>query len=327
MEKLLDLLKTANVDISEADLNSVKAAFNEAVEARVQEQSKLIAEKADTFSEERIQEEVAKRVAEQKAIMEAITTKYCQKKALTIAKKADRKIAEQKKKLTAAAQKYIVEYFDVEFEKKYGEELEQIEENVLNKLDDYLEHVVNEEIDPSIIESIAINETYAPIISGIQSLFQEQYVPLNASGKKKVKELATEKAQLESSLRKQVDLNMELKESNKVLKKAALIAEACIGMSAKEAEQVREYFEPKKLDETKADLPGFVKMLKEKAEDMREQDPMITEKTKQPKAGKSFSVRIEDNTNDFVNEKLSTRKNNVVEDDNDFLTGAAKWLD
>lgn len=324
MEKLLDLLKTANVDISEADLNSVKAAFNEAVEARVQEQSKLIAEKADTYSEERIQEEVAKRVAEQKAIMEAITNKYCQKKALTIAKKADRKIAEQMKKLTAAAQKYIVEYFDKEFEKKYGEELEQIEENVLNKLDKYLDHVIDEKIDPSLIESTAINETYAPIINGIQSLFQEQYVPLNMSGKKKINDLTKQNIQLESSLRKQVDMTMELKESNKVLKKAALIAEACIGMSAKDAEQVREYFEPKKLDETKADLPGFVKMLKEKAVDMREQDPMITEKAKPAKTGRGFNVRIEDNTNDFVNEKIRAHK---VEDDNAFLTGAAKWLD
>lgn len=324
MEKLLELLKTANVDISEADLKSVETAFNEAVEKRVEERSKTIAEKADTFSEGRIQEEVAKRVAEQKAIMETITNKYCQKKALTIAKKADRKIAEVVKKLEAASQKFIVEYFDVEFQKKYGEELEQIEENVLNRLDQYLEHVLDEKIDASLIESTAVNETNELIIRGIQNLFQEQYMPLNMSGKKKIKDLTNEKVELEKSLRSQVDKNIELKESNKVLQKAKMVAEACIGMSAKDAKQIRDYFEPKKLDETKADLPGFVKMLKEKAVDMRVQDPMLTERAKMPSKGKrGFTVRIEDDTNDFVNEKLNARKHDA---EDDFLTGVNKWL-
>lgn len=327
MEKLLDLLKTSNVDISQADLDSVKAAFNEAVEARVQEQSKVIAESANTYSEDRIQEEVARQVAEQKAIMESITNKYCQKKALTLAKKADKKIAEAIKKLTAASQKYIVEYFDKEFEKKYGEELEQIEENVLTKLDDYLEHVICEQINPEIIESTAINETYAPIVKGIQSLFQEQYVPLNMSGKKKVNDLTKDKLALENSLRKQVDLNMELKESNKVLQKAKMIAESCIGMSAKDAKDIRSYFENKDLNETKANLPGFVKMLSEKADNMRNEDPMLTEKAKPTKKGRTFSVRIDDNTNDFVNEKLTAKKVDDVDDIDAFLTGASKWLD
>ncbi len=324
MDKLLEILKTANIDISESDLKAVKKAFDEAVETRVEEKTKLIAEKADEFSESRIQEEVAKQVAEQKAVMEKITNKYCAKKALTIAKKADKKVAEQMKKLEAAAQQYIVEYFDKEFEKKYGEELEQIEENVLTKLDMYLEHVITEKIDPSLIQTTAVNETYAPIISGIQSLFQEQYIPLNASGKKKLKELAAEKSELEESLKNQVDLNFELKEHNKVLQKAKLVAEACIGMSARDARKIRNYFEPKGLNETKADLPGFVQMLKEREEDMRDRDPMLTERTKPMFKRSALRSRLEDDTRDYVSEKFSAKKQ---DEGDEFLMGTANWLE
>ena len=326
MDKLLELLKTHG--ISEADLETIKDSFNERVDEAVKEKSKLISEKADKYAEEKINEEVAKQVAQQKKLMEAITQKYCEKKALTIAKKADKKLAEKMKVLEEATKKYILENFDKEFEKKYREELDMIEENTTNRLDQYVSAMLDEKISPKLIEKMAMNETAAIALKGIRSVLQEQYLDVDCSGATQLKKLTNEKFELENSLKKQVELNFDLKNANSTLQKAKIVAEACVGLSAREAEQVRNYFEPKKLDETKADLPGFVAMLKEKSESsMLENDPMLTERTKVSKKKKGLIVQIEDNTPDFVNEKLSARANSLQDDEDSFLTGAAKWLD
>lgn len=322
MEKLLDLLKTKG--ISETDLQTVKEAFDKKVAEAVAEQSKLISEKADKYAEDRINEQVSKRVAEEKKLMEAITQKYCEKKALTIAKKADKKLAEKMQILENATKKYILEHFDVEFEKKYREELEQIEENTVNRLDQYVEAVLDEKISPKLIEQMAMNETCATAIKGIRSVLAEQFMDVDCSGKAQMAKLKNDKMELEESLKKQVNLNFDLRNSNKALQKAKIVAEACVGLSAKEAQRVRNYFEPKKLDETKADLPGFVKMLKEREEFMRDNDPMITEKIKVRKR-RGFNVRIEDDTPDFVNEKLDSKAESMQEDEDSFLTSAANW--
>lgn len=322
MEKLLDLLKTKG--ISESDLQTVKEAFDKKVADAVAEQSKLISEKADKYAEDRINEQVSKRVAEEKKLMEAITQKYCEKKALTIAKKADKKLAEKMQILENATKKYILEHFTVEFEKKYREELEQIEENTVNRLDQYVEAVLDEKISPKLIEQMAMNETCATAIKGIRSVLAEQFMDVDCSGKAQMAKLKNDKIELEESLKKQVNLNFDLKNSNKALQKAKIVAEACVGLSAREAERVRNYFEPKKLDETKSDLPGFVKMLKESAESMRHNDPMLTEKFKARKRP-GLKVRIEDDTQDFVNEKLDAKAERMQEDEDSFLTSAANW--
>ena len=119
-------------------------------------------------------------------------------------------------------------------------------------------------------------------------------------------------------------MNFDLKNSNKALQKAKIVAEACVGMSARDARKIRNYFEPKSLNETRADLPGFVQMLKENAESMRETDPMITEKVKARKR-RGFNVRIEDDTPDFVNEKLDAKSERMQEDEDSFLISAANW--
>ena len=105
MDKILALLKEAKTNISEADLDVIKIAFNEAVDGKVKEESAMIAEKANKYSIKKIDESVNEKVEDYKSKLEKISEAYCMKKALTIAKKADKKVNEQMKKLEAAAQK------------------------------------------------------------------------------------------------------------------------------------------------------------------------------------------------------------------------------
>ena len=111
MDKILAKLKAAN--ISEADLEEIKTAFDGAVKARVDEESKTVSSKADEFCKQKIDSAIKAKTAQ----LEDLANKYCEKKALTLAKKADRKVKEQMEKLEDAAQQYITEYFDEKFTK------------------------------------------------------------------------------------------------------------------------------------------------------------------------------------------------------------------
>lgn len=322
MDKILALLKEAKTNISEADLEVIKIAFNEAVDDKVKEESAMIAEKANKYSIKKIDESVNEKVEDYKSKLEKISEAYCMKKALTIAKKADKKVNEQMKKLEAAAQKYIVEYFDVEFDKKYEEELQAIEENVLRKLDEYLEYAITEKIDSKLIKTAAVNETFSPIIRGIQNLFEEQFVPLNLTGKKRLKVAMNQNIELQKSLKKQLDENMKLSEKAESLAKDKLIAEKTFGLSNRDASKLKRMFETKSYRETLNSIDEFRGFLDEGVTSMRNTNPLMTER-KKPLARRRVFLR-DDDTKDFVNEKF---KNEDISQDDSFLTSVTRFMD
>ena len=198
MDKVLAILKE-KANLSDEDLNTIKETFETAVKARVDEETKVINSKADDYCKQRIDSAIALKTQQ----LETLAEQFCDKKAATIARKADKKIAEQTKKLETLTQQYITEYFDEKFKEKYGDELQAIEDRVVNGVDDYFKYAVIEKINPELITKTAINETFAPIVNGIRSLFEEQYVPLNVSGTKKLKEATRKIAELEAKLKEQ----------------------------------------------------------------------------------------------------------------------------
>lgn len=318
MDKILAKLKAAN--ISEADLEEIKTAFDGAVKARVDEESKTISSKADEFCKQKIDSAIKAKTAQ----LEDLANKYCEKKALTLAKKADRKVKEQMEKLEDAAQQYITEYFDEKFTEKYGEELQNIEESVITQFDKYLEYAITEKISPKLIERTAINETFAPIVKGIQSLFEEQYVPLNSSGKKKLKEANEHIAELENTLKEQVNANMRLTEKTEAFAKKALISEKTAGMSPSNKRKVAAFFESKSYADTKSDIEDYCEMINERAETMRRNDVSVISERTRPMHRHVIS-HIDDTTDDFVNEKFS-KHNDDSDDSDEFLETASRFV-
>lgn len=316
MDKILAKLKEAN--ISEEDLNELKESFEAAVKARVDEASKTIADKADEYCRQKIDSAVNLKTAQ----LESLANKYCEKKAATIARKADRKIAEQTAKLEKLTQQYIVEYFDEKFQEKYGEELRAIEESVIADLDKYFEYAINEKISPALITKTAVNETLAPIVKGIQNLFEEQYVPLNVSGTKKLKEANRRVAELEATLKEQYDANIRLSEDAQQAAKRALIAEKTANFTNEQREKVKKFCENKSYSATKEDIDSYCEVITEKVNDL----PIANRAMLQEKRTSALRRRpsIEDGTTEFVTEKFKPVNESTIDD---FLTRSSKYLE
>ena len=279
MDKILE--KLAGVLTAE-DLQELKESFESAVEERLkvklEEEKQVLAKKADEFCSQKIKEEVDKKTLE----LENLANKYCEERCAKITEKAQAKLDMQCKKLEESAEQYIVQYFDEEFTKQYGKELQALEEKVITGLDKYLEYTISDKISENLITKTALTETYAPIIEGIQHLFEDQYVPMDLTGSKKIREAKAENAELKKSLKKQLDENMRLIDLVEESNKKATIAEKTNGLSSSQRARVQKFFESKSLSETKKDIDDYVDMITEQSINMRTNRANLFESKSRP---------------------------------------------
>ena len=267
MEKILEKLSTLGVQAE--DLNEIKMAFEAQVDAKVKqitaEEVKSLAKKSEEFCQKKIEEATAKIKAE----TEEQANAYCKMVKEQLEKEANEKVDAYVKSLDEASEKYVFNTLQDKFNEMYREELNGIEQKVITGLDKYLEFQIKEKIGPKLIQKTALSEMYAPIIAGVQSLFEEQYIPLDVTGSKKLREMKAENAELQKSLKKQLSENLRLAEVAEVNSKKALIAEKTDGMSLRQKQKVARLFENKTFSETKADIDNCIEMLDEEADQIR----------------------------------------------------------
>lgn len=337
MDKIAEKLQA--LGISEEDLTTVKEAFDEAVDARVKAETNLISEKAEEY----IAEQVDKKAAEKTAELETLSEKYLEIKTNTIAKNAALKLDEEKAKIEKACEEYIAENFEKAFAEKYEKELALMEESILSQLDKYLDYAITENISSDLIKNTAVNETFAPIIKGIQNLYQEQFVPLNTSGQKKLKEAQAHAAELEETLAAQIKENMDLTDRTEKYAKRALIAEKVQDLSAADRANVRKFFAEKSFATTKSDIDSYCNVLRESAkriEEAREQavreskvqmtaPKSVVAESSRPRPKSFVKSYSEDNTPDFVNERIKSHKQSrrLDESSDEYLTSVAKYCE
>lgn len=317
MDKILAKLKEAN--ISEEDLNTIKESFEAAVQARVDEQSKVISEKADEWCRQKVDAAIKLKTAQ----LETLAEQYCVKKAATIARKADKKIAEHTARIEKLAQQFIAENFDERFTEKYGQELKLLEDKLVDTVDSYISYAIVEKISPELITKTAVNETLAPIVKGIQNLFEEQYVPLNVSGTKKLKEANRRVAELEAKLKEQINENIRVSESAQAAAKKALIAEKTAKMTDEQKEKVTTFFESKDYSSVAKDIDAYCEVITEhQVNDLPISTAAILHESRQQTLRKTPS--IEDGTPDYVTEKFKPIENDAAADE--FLLRASQYL-
>ena len=140
MDKILETLaqKFTAEELNEVK-KSIESTVDEKVQAKLDEETKAVAKKAEEFCQKKIKEAVEKKTAE----IEEIANKFCAEKCEELSEEANKKVESYKKKLEDASEQYIFEYFDKEFQAKYGKELEEIENKVITGLDKYLEYNIN----------------------------------------------------------------------------------------------------------------------------------------------------------------------------------------
>lgn len=322
MDKILTTLSEV---LSSEQLNDVKTAFEAAVDEKVKvkmdEEARVIANKANEFCEKKIKEAVEKKTAE----IENIANKYCEERCAMLSKEANTKVESYKKKLEEASEQYIFEYFDQKFVEKYGEELEALEDKVITGLDKYLRFSIDEKISPALIQKTALTETYAPIIDGIKRLFEDEYVPMDLSGSKKMREMKAVNAQLEKSLKKQLDENMRLAELVEKSGKKSLISEKVSDLSASQRVKVKKFFKNKSLNETKQDIDAYIEMISEQErgiDSMRYEREQLFESHEKPVRKTSY---VEDRTNETLTEKFKPTRTTSRRDE--FLGRSARLIE
>ena len=320
------ILETLSQKFSAEELNELKkiieSAVDEKVRVKMDEEAKVIAKKADEFCQKKIKEAVEAKTAE----IETIANKFCEERIAELSKEANTKVESYKKKLEEASEQYIYEYFDEKFTEKYGEELQAIEEKVITGLDKYLEFNINEKIGPALIQKTALSETYAPIIDGIKQLFEREYVPMDMSGSKKIREMKAENSQLQASLKKQLDENMRLAELVESTGKKSLISEKISDLTASQRVKVKKFFKDKSLNETKKDIDSYIEMIREQAESfdsMRQERAALFENREKPVRKTRF---VEDRTNETLTEKFRPTKRNLSARER-MMLGSADLID
>lgn len=313
MDKILE--KLASLGIATEDINEIKGSFDSTVDAKVKEkldeEAKVLAKKADEFCQKKVQELSEKHAAE----VDEMANKYCAEIKKQLEDEANAKVAAYSKSIEEAAEQYIQESYKEKFRELYGQELQNIEEKVITGVDKYLEYNIKEKIGPALIQKTALSEMYAPIIDGVKSLFEEQYIPLDTTGSKKIREMKAENAQLQKSLKKQLSENLRLAEVAETNSKKALIAEKTEGMSNVQKSKVKNFFESKSFSETKTDIDNYIEMLDEQTEQiraMRQDRENLYERTAKPVRKSKF---VEDKTDNMITETYRKRPVSRNEED------------
>ena len=132
-----------------------------------------------------------------------------------------------------------------EIENHYAGMLEEAVETIKNdlteKVDDYLNYVIEQWMDENqiAIESGLRSEITEEFISGLRNLFAEHYIDVPAEKVDLVAELATKVEELESSLNEEIERGIQIKKSLNESRKTEVIHVVCEGLTATQVEKIK----------------------------------------------------------------------------------------
>ena len=239
-----------------------------------------------------ISEKVALKVEDEVTRLEKLANDYCEKQ-----------ISEQVEVKTKA------------LSEKYESDLEALESNIVEKLDQYLDLEINEKISDKLLQGVAINETYAPIIAGIQNLFENKYVALDSEGSKLLSDMKKQVETLDAKLMQKVNENIEL---NALCEKAAIktiLAEKTADLTPSQRSKTVMFFEGKDFTNIHKNIDSYVSMISEEVS-VPSQSRTLTETTE--------VVSDTDSTKDLVTE--SFKKEETISVIDAFLMRGSKFM-
>ncbi len=221
-----------------------------------------------------LNEEIMKKLKDAGLVAEdlsAISDEYSKKLDEQVALKVE----EEKIKLVSESKTKLDEAIATEttkLEESFQAKLDEVEKDMLEGLDRFLESQIEDKIDESLIEVAGINEADKEIIAGIRELFETKYVALDVEGKGLLKknELALESRSQELS--ESIAKNMELSEELDKVKKEKFISESTVNLTEAQKTRVVTLFEGKDFKYTSEKLASFVQLMTEekKKEDSKE---------------------------------------------------------
>ena len=135
----------------------------------------------------------------------------------------------------------IQEQLEAEYASLLEETVAEIQNDLTQKVDDYLNYVVEQWIEENeiAIESGLRTELAEDFISGLRNLFAEHYIDVPEEKVDLVDELALKVEELEESLNAQIEQNIEYRKALIESVKNEIANEVCEGLTATQVEKIK----------------------------------------------------------------------------------------
>lgn len=148
-----------------------------------------------------------------------------------------------------------------EYDDMIEEKTQEIEESYAEKLDEYLDYVINEWVEENKIalESGIRSEMTESLMTSIRETLEEHYVELPEEKVDMVEELQGKVTELEQGLNEALDQNAKLNRQLKESKKEEATDEVTEGLSQMQREKLRELIEAIDVEDDDEDLSDFKK--------------------------------------------------------------------
>ena len=135
----------------------------------------------------------------------------------------------------------IQEEIESEYASMLEEAVETIKSDLTEKVDDYLNYVVEQWMEENqiAIESGLRSEITEDFIAGLRNLFAENYINVPEESVDLVEELAAKVEELETKLNEEIETNIEYKKALTEAIKEQLTVEVCEGLTATQVEKIK----------------------------------------------------------------------------------------
>ena len=123
--------------------------------------------------------------------------------------------------------KEIAEEMEVDYNKKFDEEVSKAKSSLVEKVDNYLNYVVNEWMKENelAIERGIKGEIAEDFINGLKKLFEDHYIDVPDEKYDVLEDQASKIEELEKKLNEEIGKNVEMVKENSSLKKSDILAE------------------------------------------------------------------------------------------------------
>jgi hypothetical protein len=198
----------------------------------------MMPEEEDRAEEEMIDDETA--IEEMKAQMkEDVASLFADDKNISEDFKAKAATIFEARVFDRVAQ--IQEQMEAEYAGMLAEAVEGIKAELTEKVDDYLNYVVEQWMEENeiAIESGLRSEITEDFIAGLRNLFAENYINVPEDKVELVDELASKVEELEVKLNEEIEANIQYKKQLTEAIKTQLVNEVCEGLTATQVEKIK----------------------------------------------------------------------------------------
>lgn len=135
----------------------------------------------------------------------------------------------------------IQEQLEAEYAGQLVEAVEVIKAELTEKVDDYLNYVVEQWMEENeiAVESGLRSEITEDFIAGLRNLFAENYINVPEDKVDLVEELASKVEELEEKLNEEIETNIQYKKQLTEAIKVQLVNEVCEGLTATQVEKIK----------------------------------------------------------------------------------------